>query len=126
MVHPLIDRLSIDLGWPCLVEEDEVLAFIARPGVHVLFVPGNWRRNLETADVAVILPELHSVFQGRFDCAVVGEAMESGVKESSKVHKTPSLIFYRDGICLGGIAKVRDWDDYMVRIARFLDTSIAA
>ncbi len=126
MGHPLIDRLTTELGWPCLSEDDEILAWIKEPGVHVLFVPGDWQRNLETADVAVILPELKAAFQGRFECAVVGEAAQSGVKESSGVFKTPSLIFYRDGVLLGGIPKVRDWDDYIARITRFLDQPLAA
>lgn len=126
MGHPLVDRLTVNLGWPLMKTEDEVFRFIARPGVHVLFVPGDWRRNLETADVAVILPELHDAFQGQFDCAVVGEAMEAGVKESSGVYKMPSIILYRDGACLGGIAKVRDWDDYVMRISRFLKRPVAA
>lgn len=126
MGHPLIERLTSELGWPLLSTEDEVLAWIARPGTHVLFVPGDWQRNLETADVAVILPELARAFQGRFDCAVVAGAIETEVKDSSGIYKTPSLIFYRAGACLGGIPKVRDWDDYMARIARFLDLPIAA
>ncbi len=126
MGHPLIDRLTTEIGWPCLSTEADILSWIARPGAHVLFVPGDWTRNLETADVAVILPELARAFQGRFDCAVVAEAMQSEVKERSGVHKTPSLIFYRDGVCLGGIPKVRDWDDYMVRIAHILDLPVAA
>ncbi len=126
MGHPLIERLTTELDWPHLSTEDEILAWLSRPGVHVLFVPGDARRNLETADVAVILPELHRAFQGRFDCAVVADEMQTNVKESSGVFKTPSLIFYRDGACLGGIPKVRDWDDYMARIARFLDLQMAA
>jgi hydrogenase-1 operon protein HyaE len=126
MGHPLIERLTTDLGWPLLSTEDDVLAWIARPGTHVLFVPGDWQRNLETSDVAVILPELARAFQDRFDCAVVGDAIEAEVKDSSGIYKTPSLIFYRAGACLGGIPKVRDWDDYMTRIARFLDLSVAA
>ncbi len=126
MGHPLIERLTTELDWPRLSTEEEILTWLSRPGVHVLFVPGDPKRNLETADVAVILPELHRAFQGRFDCAVVAEAMETSVKESSGVFKTPSLIFYRDGACLGGIPKVRDWDDYMARIARFLDLHMAA
>ena len=126
MGHPLIDRLMTEFGWPCLRTEDDVLAFIGRPGVHGLFLPGDWQRNLETPDVAVIVPELVAAFQGRFDCAVVADEMHGGVKESSGINKTPSLIFYRDGACLGGIPKVRDWDDYMARISRFLDLPIAA
>ncbi len=126
MGHPLIERLTTELDWPQLSTEDEILSWLSRPGVHVLFIPGDARRNLETADVAVILPELHRAFQGRFDCAVVADEMQANVKESSGVFKTPSLIFYRDGACLGGIPKVRDWDDYMARITRFLDLQMAA
>lgn len=126
MGHPLIERLTTEFDWPRLATEDEILAWLSRPGVHVLFVPGDAKRNLETADVAVILPELHRAFQGRFDCAIVADETTPGVKESSGVYKTPSLIFYRDGVCLGGIPKVRDWDDYMARIARFLDLHMAA
>lgn len=126
MGHPLIDRLTDELGWLCISTEDEFLNFVHRPGVHVLFLPGDWERNLETPDVAVILPELVTAFQGRFDCAVIADAMHGGVKDASGVNKTPALIFYRDGACLGGIPKVRDWDDYMARIARFLDLPVAA
>ena len=126
MGHPLIDRLTDELGWPCLATEDEVLGFVLRPGAHALFLPGDWERNLETPDVAVIVPELVAAFQGRFDCAVVADAVQGDVKESTGIYKTPALIFYRDGICLGGIPKVRDWDDYMARISRFLDLSVAA
>lgn len=126
MRHPLIDRLTTELGWPTLATEKGVRDWVSRSGVHVLFVPGDAQRNLETADVAVILPELHSAFQGRFDCAVIAQEMEAHVKDSSGVFKTPSLVFYRDGACLGGIPKVRDWDDYMARITRFLDLHVAA
>ncbi len=126
MGHPLIDTLTHELGWPCLSTEEEVTDFTGQPGVHALFVPGDAARNLETPDVAVIVPELVAAFQGRFDCAVVADEMHGTVKESSGINKTPSLIFYRDGACLGGIPKVRDWDDYMARITRFLDLPIAA
>lgn len=126
MGHPLIDRLTHELGWRCLSTKEEVTDYTGQPGVHVLFVPGDAARNLETPDVAVIVPELVAVFQGRFDCAVVSDEMHGTVKESSGINKTPSLIFFRDGACLGGIPKVRDWDDYMARITRFLDVPIAA
>ena len=126
MGHPLIDRLTEELGWPSLASAEAVRDWIARPGVHVLFLRGDWQRNLESADVAVILPELQRAFQGRFDCAVVGETAERGVKEAAEIHKTPSLIFYAEGTCLGGIPKVRDWDDYISRITRLLDQPQAA
>ena len=120
MSHPLIDRLTTEMGWPRLASKSDVAEFTGRDGVHVLFIPGDPVRNLETADVAVILPELKMAFQGRFDCAVVDDAVEEAVRDDTKVFKTPSLIFYRDGQMIGAIPKVRDWDDYMARIERFL------
>ncbi|WP_095590902.1 hydrogenase accessory protein [Actibacterium ureilyticum] len=126
MTHPLIDRLTSELGWPHLADAAALAEFTARAGVQVLFVPGDPRRNLESADVAVILPELRMAFQGRFDCAVVGDAVEAALREQTGVLKTPSLIFYRDGTLIGGIPKVRDWDDYMARIAQILAQPVAA
>ena len=123
MSHPLIDRLTRELGWPQLASLDEVAAHAATPGTHVVFVPGDPVRNLESADVAVILPELRQAFQGRFDCAVADAAIEEPLREATGVFKTPSLIFYRDGQMIGAIPKVRDWSDYMARIPQILAAS---
>ena len=120
MGHILIDRLTTELGWPRLTTLDAAQAFTARDGAHCLFVPGDPARNLESADVAVILPELRMAFQHAFDCAVVDDAIEAPLREQTGVLKTPSLLFFRDGRFLGGIPKVRDWDDYMTRIPRVL------
>ena len=121
MAHPLIDRLVTDFGWPRLATMADVAAFTEAPGAHCLFVPGDPKRNLESADVAVILPELHMAFQRAFDCALVDDAIEAALRERNGVLKTPSLIFFRDGVCLGGIPKVRDWDDYMARVPQILN-----
>ena len=126
MTHPLIDRLSQEMLWPHLNDKPSLDAYTQQPGVHVLFVPGDPKRNLESADVAVILPELKMAFQGKFDCAVVGDAVETEVRQETRVLKTPSLIFYRDGQMIGGIPKVRDWDEYMARITQILAQPVAA
>lgn len=126
MSHPLITRLTDEFGWPALPDMEAIRAFRDAPGVHVLFVPGDPARNLETADVAVILPELRMAFQGRFDCAVVTDAVETELREETKVFKTPSLIFFREGAMIGAIPKVRDWDDYIARIAQILNLPVAA
>jgi hydrogenase-1 operon protein HyaE len=126
MTHPLISRLSDEMGWPHFTDMPSLEEWIAQPGVHVLFVPGTQKWNLEAPDVAVILPELQIAFQGKFDCAVVGDAIETELREASGVYKTPSLIIYREGTCLGGIPKVRDWDDYIARMTRFLTLPVAA
>ena len=126
MTHPLIARLTEELGWSALDTLQEAMAFVEAPGEHVLFVPGDASRNLETPDVAVILPELHMAFQKRFDCAVVCSGADEAVREASGVFKTPSLIFYRDGQMLGAIPKVRDWAEYVERISQILDLPVAA
>lgn len=119
-MHPLIDRLTADLGWPLLEDMEGVRAFLDAPGVHCLFVPGDPARNLESADVAVIVPELRQCFQNAFDCAVVADAVSGPVRDMAESHKTPNLVFARDGRVLGSIPKVRDWDDYMGRIRHLL------
>lgn len=126
MDHPLITRLLTEFGYPHLETPEDVDAFTGAPGVHVVFVPGNVDRNLETPDVAVILPELQQAFQGRFDCAVAGDPVETAVREAAQVMKTPSLIFYREGEVIAGIPKVRDWSEYVDRIAQILALPVAA
>lgn len=120
MGHPLVDRLTDELGWAHLRDMTGAEAFVSGAGPHVIFVPGDAQRNLETADVAVILPELRMTFQNRFDCAVAGDEIEARLREETGVLKTPGLLFYRDGRFVGGIAKVRDWDDYMARVSYLL------
>lgn len=127
MQNPLIDRLTTDLGWPRLAGAEELEAFVSAPGLHVVFLPGDPARNLETSDVAVILPELRLAFQGRFDCAVVtDETLAQRVGADAGVFKTPNLAFYRDGAAIGSIPKVRDWADYMARIGNILSTPRSA
>jgi len=125
MTHPLIARLTAEFGYPYLDTQAALADWLALPGLKCAFVPGDAARNLETADVAVILPELHQAFQRAFACAVIGDAIEAGLRETSGVLKTPSLIFFRGADCLGGIARVRDWDDYMSRIPRLLAAGAA-
>lgn len=123
--HPLIARLTADLGWPLLSDMAAVAGFIGRPGPHCLFVPGDPRRNLESADAAVILPELRAAFRHAFDCAVVADAVETHVRETFRALRTPGLLFFRDGVPLGVIEKVRDWADYTTRITHFLSLRAA-
>jgi len=120
MTHPLISRLTDEIGWPSLSHAGDLREFTNRPGVHCLFVPGDPAKNLETTDAAVILPEIVQSFQGRFDVAVVDDAIEYKVRETAGVFKTPLLIFFRDGHQVGTIPKVRDWDDYLARVTHIL------
>ena len=89
MTHPLIARLTTEIGWPSLSHAGDVTEFTGRPGVHCLFVPGD-------------------------------PAIDYKAVEAAGVFKTPLLIFFRDGAQIGTIPKVRDWDDYLNRVAHIL------
>ncbi len=118
--HPLVARLETEFGWPRLQNLSDVAEFTSRPGAHCLFVPGDARRNLETPDAAVILPELRIAFQNGFDCALVDDAIEAQVREAARALRTPGFLFFREGRYLGAIEKVRDWDDYLARTTHIL------
>lgn len=124
-LHPLIARLTTAFGYPRIADAGELAAFLSRPGVHCLFIPGDSRRNLETADAAVILPELRQAFQGAFDCAVIDDAIEAELRERYRALKTPGLLFFRQSDFVGAIERVRDWPDYLARITHFLSLKAA-
>lgn len=119
MAFQLVDMIAAENGWPRLTE-DTLEPFLAGPGVRLLFVTGDPAKNLETNDVAVILGELVKVFDHRFVPAVVDQSIERAVRDRFDVWPTPSLIFVVDGVALGAIPKVRDWDDYLDRIRTIL------
>ncbi|NGM47674.1 hydrogenase accessory protein [Rhodobacter sp. SGA-6-6] len=123
--HPLIARLEAEFGYPRLASAHDVAEFLARPGQHCLFIPGDPRRNLETADAAVILPELRLAFQNAFDCAVIDDAIEAALRERHRALKTPGLLFFRGPDFLGAIEKVRDWSDYLGRVGHILSLEAA-
>jgi hydrogenase-1 operon protein HyaE len=118
--HPLIERLTGAFGLPFLTTAEARAAFVSAPGTHCLFIPGDPRLDPDTADVALILPELWLSFEKAFDCAVIDDEIRAETREAVAVHETPSLIFFRDGIQIGALPKVRDRSDYMARIAQIL------
>lgn len=116
----LFDRLTGTLGWPHLSDIAAFESFVSAPGAHAVFLPGDAARNLESADVAVILPELVMTFQGRFDAAVADDAIDEAVRARVNSFQTPNVLFFRDGHFIGDIPKVRDWNDYIARITHIL------
>ena len=126
MTSPLIDRLTQDLGWPHLASLEDLSAFTTRAGMHCVFIPGDPVKNLETNDAAVILPEIVQAFGGAFDCAVVADPIERQARELYDTWPTPSLIFVAEGVVLGTIPKVRDWEDYVTRTRLILSGNTTA
>jgi hydrogenase-1 operon protein HyaE len=125
MPSPLIEKLLTRNGYP-RVDASTVEAFINGDGDRVLFLTGDPAKNLETDDLAVILPELVKAFQNRFQPAIVDRALEQSLRERFDIWPLPSLIFIEQGRLKGAIAKIRDWDDYLSEIGRILGRSAAA
>lgn len=117
MNHPLIERLLQEFGYPqiTLDNHDE---FVAGPGMNVVFFPGDPTTVRDATDVAVVLPELVSAFDGRLRPGVVTDVFGDGktLKMQYGFREYPSLVFVRGGDYVGTISRVQDWVDYLNRI----------
>lgn len=116
----VLKRLTEELGYPIL-DAATLEGFISESGDRVLFLTGDPATNLETDDVAAILPELVQAFQHRFKAAVIDRSIEQPLRERYDVWPVPSLIFLCDGEMTGAIPKVRDWPDYLAEIKTILE-----
>ena len=117
---PLIDRLFTEFGYEALSVET-LDAFIAGPGNAVIFAAGDFNRLDETADVAVVLPELIGAFPNTFRVGVTRDRdTEMAVQRLYRFNAFPALVFVRDGGWLGTIQRMQDWSDYLQDIGGFL------
>lgn len=110
--HPLVERLVRDLGVP-EVGAGDVDAFLASPGDAVLFFTEDPKKYPESADVAVILPELMQALRGRFRAAVVERDSERALQKRFGFARWPALVFVRDGDVVGSITGMHDWDQFV-------------
>lgn len=111
-----IRKLIDEHGYPVIGEED-VDGFVSEYGRVVLFFTGDPQRIGETADIAVILPELMKVFGDVFRPAVVARTAERPLQLRYRFNTYPALVFLAPGGYLGALTRVRDWNDYLVEIA---------
>lgn len=86
----------------------------------VLFLVGDTNSFPEGNDVAVILPELMSVFAERLTAAVVDSSIEREIQLRYRIKGWPSLVFVRNGKYLGSITRVQDWNVYLDKITEIL------
>jgi hydrogenase-1 operon protein HyaE len=106
------------------LEGEEVDAFTAT-GTSLLFFTGNSRRYPEIDDVATVLPELMTAFAGRFRVGVVDPDVDRTAAQRFGVSIRPTLVFVRDGVVLGSIARMRDWAVYLAEIAAIVADPLA-
>ncbi len=114
-MHPLLRRLLDDCGYP-EVDLDNHGDFAGRPGINVLFFPGDPKRFRDTTDVAVVLPELVKAFEGALHPGVVTAAAGKPLQQHYGFELWPALVFLRDGEHLGSICRIHNWSDYLQKI----------
>jgi hydrogenase-1 operon protein HyaE len=119
-LHPLVARL-VSEGGAQPIDRATLDAWLARPGERVLFFSGDPVRFPECLDVAVVLPELRAAFAGRFEVGVVLRDDEDAIAARFGARHWPSLVFLRDGLYLGTVAGMKDWDVYLRDVAAALD-----
>ena len=120
MSMQLIERLSDTLGY-ALLDAENFEEFVAHTPQCVLFFTENPTSFPESSDVAVILPEIVRQFGDRLTPAVVARNHEREVSKRYGVREWPTLVFLRRGEYLGAIARVQDWNDYVLLIQDILD-----
>jgi len=119
--HPLVERLVREFGLP-EVGTDSVDAFLAPPGDAVLFFTEEPKQYPESADVAVILPELMQALRGRFRAAVVERASERALQKRFGFARWPALVFVRQGDVVGSITGMHDWDEFIQKAVTLLES----
>jgi hydrogenase-1 operon protein HyaE len=123
MMHPLIQRLFDDQGYPEVTLETHQ-AFISQPGVTVLFFAGDPNRFRDTTDVAVVLPELVKAFNGGLQPGVVAADAGQTLQRHYGFTAWPALVFLRDGGYLGDITGIQNWSEYLHDIGELITAEV--
>jgi hydrogenase-1 operon protein HyaE len=101
------------------LNEATVDAFLSPNAQSVLFFPGDSERLVESADVAVILPEIVKAFPG-LAAAVIDKPAERALQLRYRFNAFPALVFMRRDGYLGAISGVLAWPDYIAEITAIL------
>lgn len=112
-LHPLVARLVEVQNYPWL---DGEATGEGPAGVRLLFLPAHGRGHVETPDIAVVLPELVAAL-GTDGGAVAGPACERQMRETLGGIALPAIVVLRDGAPVGSLSRMRDWDEFLDRLA---------
>ena len=84
--------------------------------------PGRFK---ETLDLAVIVPELCRAFPGRFSVGVLLPAAAREIAVRYGFRRWPAFVILADGKYVGAVDGLRNWDEYLIEVARLLDAASA-
>lgn len=123
-LNPLVERLFSHHLY-ANVDADNVAAFAGQPGHALLVFTEDPVRFKETLDLAVIVPEIDKAFAGRFRVGVLLPAAARKVAPLYGFARWPALVVLRDGLYVGAIDGLRNWEDYVQQISALLDAPAA-
>ncbi len=118
-LHPLLQRLLQQTG-AALLDADAVDAWLALPGTAMLVFCDEPERQKETLDMAVIVPELYAARPRAFRVGLLPAALARSIAPRFGFNRWPAFVMFRDGLWLGAVEGIRDWDDYVAELDRLL------
>ncbi len=117
---PLIDRLHQELNYPLLTLKT-LNNFLQENELTVLFFTEDATRFAESNDVAIVLPELASVFP-EMKPAVIARDDEKKLQSMYGFTSWPALVFMRRDKYLNAITGIQDWSHYLTEIKQILSS----
>ncbi len=118
-LHPLLLRLVAQTG-AAILEPATFDGWADAPGVAMLVFAEDPERYKETLDLAVIVPELHSLHDRRFRVALLPPPAARALAPRVGFARWPAFVMLRDGRYLGAVDGLRDWDVYVRELERLM------
>ncbi len=116
------DVLQSLAGHPAcdVVRKADLDEFLARNPRALLFFSGDVNARPEGLDVAVVVRELLTSYQGRLRLGFVDRRDETALMTRFGVVVTPAVVYVRDGEPFELVARMRDWPVFAQACDRLL------
>ncbi|MGE5336345.1 MAG: hydrogenase [Gemmatimonadota bacterium] len=118
-VHPLIGRMCTLLAAP-LLDSATFDAWAAAPGHALLVFTEEPKQFAETLDLAVVVPELAHAYAGRFRTGVLLQQAARAIAPRFGFRRWPAVVLLKDGLYVGAIDGLRDWQEYVDQLGALL------
>lgn len=118
-LHPLLDRLVRETD-AAVLDTESVEAWAQPDGVAMLVFAEDPQRYKEVLDLAVIVPELHAAAQRSFRVGLLRPEAARTLAPRYGFARWPAFVMLRDGLYLGGVDGIRDWDVYVAELQRLM------
>ena len=118
-LHPLLDRLVRETD-AAVLDTDAFDAWALPAGVAMLVFAEDPQRYKEVLDLAVIVPELHAAAHRGFRVGLLRADAARALAPRYGFARWPAFVMLRDGLYLGAVDGIRDWDVYVAELQRLL------